>query len=202
MINSIINMENLDKRLEILSEDNLMYNVLWMYPNEFGETLEHAIGNIDNTQVTHYVKTSSRKFIEVTSILLIRKPNDIIYCVDGIKKAKNKNSFLSFFFNHKLLDSQFLYAIAQNKYVFRLIMDDTRILEIVMIEYIKSLLRVDNKRMLDIDEIFPHGYIQNMSLSTVEYFLSWLYEEKKLSISATDYFKQCFTKKYEFLQDI
>ena len=193
-------MKDLNERLETLSANNQLYSLLWMYQAEFGKTLEQAIIN-DNSETMHYIEASSKKFLEITSIQLIKKPDDIIYCIDGVKETKNKNYFLSMFFNHKLLDNQFLHATAKNKYLFQLILNDTRIIEVVMIGYIKLLLE-NTKHMVGIKEIFLHDSLPDMSPSSVEYYLSWLFEEKRLSVSAIGYFKQHFLKKYEMLNEL
>lgn len=183
LIQSLLNI-NRSKMYEIYANEKL-----------FSEMLYFSYQNKDSSDIS--LAQAARRFINMSLLLLINKPSDLLTCIRSVSKRKTLE-FLEFIIMHECID--------QNVYTF--LGCDLELvnklpkggwLEVPISHYCAYLLN-STKEKYSVYELLPLYEIAPDDLK--EYVFSRGFEQNRLDEASIALFEELFPHKFELLKKV
>lgn len=191
--------ENLYETLSAYYRNPLSMRNLWNKKECFSNVLSSVLSvELDcsaRTMFHHYVDY----FLNYTNIFLMKKNEDFLQLFCEIKDENIIAKFMDQYFKNDLISYEMVCKILDDEELMKKIGSYDDWIEYPLMLRIEYLISISEDAGLSEKDIIPCG----LELGSLEeYLLSWAFEEKKLSKTSIEYFKNNFSEKYDRLCDI
>lgn len=182
------------------SERDLHMKRLWCLRSDFSKmaldaTTQYPVDG-NRTDAT----ASAGFFLDYTSTFLIRKPADLLYVLEAFERKEDRTKFMNIYFGNGLIDPVVPEMLLHDEETISLIGSAPEWSGLPIRLRARHLIESSAPNSLSVQSLIPIEAA--VSPSTIEYVLSWAYEEGKLSELAISYFARRHEAKFKRLTAI
>lgn len=186
------NIESFEELFQLIRENFQLLKPLYAYMAKFSEFLNYLL---EKTAVSQDYEKVFGIAIDFLACNLVKSPEDIIDCLQNIKRNNLRILFTKELIRNPLLNKDVLISLGQDIKAFQSLPYDMGWIEVPVIQYGKMILSLDVAN-LSVKQICPLIDVINDE-SLIEFLLGWAFEDNKLDREGKEYFKARFPKKYE-----
>lgn len=181
-----------EELFQLIRENYQLLKPLYAYKAKFSGFLNYLLVRIAVSQDYEKVFGITIDFLACN---IVKSPEDIIDCLQNIKRNNLWIHFTKELIRNPLLNKDVLISLGQDIKAFQSLPYDMCWIEVPVIQYGKMILSLDIAK-LSVKQICPLIDVINDE-SLIEFLLGWAFEDNKLDREGIEYFKARFPKKYE-----
>lgn len=183
-----------------LYRDSRGMRQLWCNHDAFSKTALDAINIYPRGEERTSTSAAAEFFIDYTNVFLIKKPEDFLYIFKRFKKIDDRSKFMNTYFENNLIDQITQEALLHDESTISQIGNSEEWIDLPIRLRASKLIENSHSDSLDVETILPN--IGSIGSMTIEYILSWAFEESKLSARGVEFFQRNHPKKYAHLVEI
>lgn len=191
------NVGSFEELFQLIRENCQLLKPLYAYKAKFSGFLNYLL---ERTAVSQDYEKVFGITIDFLACNLVKSPEDIIACLQNIKRNNLRILFTKELIRNPLLNKDVLISLGQDIKAFQSLPYDMCWLEVPVIQYGKTILSLDVDN-LSVKQICPLIDVINDE-SLIEFLLGWAFEDNKLDREGIEYFKARFPKKYETISSL
>jgi hypothetical protein len=189
-----------DIRIEPYFRNEASMRQLWCFQDEFSVTARLATQLYPVSGAKTESTAAAEFFIDYTCVFLIKKPSDFLYLLKCFSKKEDKAKFMQIYSRNHLIDPFVLEALLHDADTIRQIGEYPDWIDLPIRLRARKLIDNSLPNSLTVYSLIPDSV--NLSPSTVEYIISWAYEESKLCAEGIEYFRTHFPDKFKMLSNL